>query len=174
MRELFRIQQETLRRQEKQRQQLEAALKNVNPNTSVETYTIQSDETGEKFLIQSKTTNMIVFVSLISVCLVFSDGPLFPPDHELSLRSAGLEKPRKKRGRPPKPPPDSNEEKESSSVKNELKTEQEPDEDVELDSDGRRKRRIKVPTRFLEAVQVSCNCSYNNYANYLYSTYILG
>lgn len=54
LRDLFRTQQDTLRRQEKQRQQLEAALKNVNPNTSVETYTIQSDETGEKFLIQSK------------------------------------------------------------------------------------------------------------------------
>lgn len=54
LRELFRIQQETLKRQEKQRQQLEEALKNVNPTSSVETYTIQSDETGEEFLIQSE------------------------------------------------------------------------------------------------------------------------
>lgn len=53
LRDLFRFQQETLRRQEKQRQQLENALKTVNPSSSVETYAIQTDETGEKFIIQS-------------------------------------------------------------------------------------------------------------------------
>lgn len=65
-----------------------------------------------------------------------------------------MEKPRRRRGRPPKPPADPNEE---SAVKNELKTEQEHEDDAEVDSEGRRKRRIKVPTRFLEAVQVSPN-----------------
>lgn len=55
LRELLGKQQETLKRQEKQRQQLEDVLKNVNPSSSVETYTIQSDETGEKFIIQSKS-----------------------------------------------------------------------------------------------------------------------
>lgn len=53
LRELIIKQQETLKRQEKQRQQLEDVLKNVNPTSSVETYAIQSDETGEKFIIQS-------------------------------------------------------------------------------------------------------------------------
>lgn len=62
LRELFRVQQETLRRQEKQRQQLEEALKNFNRNTSVETYTIQSDETGEKFLIQSECSVKLIFL----------------------------------------------------------------------------------------------------------------
>lgn len=53
LRQLYKLQQDKLYRQEKQRLQLEEALKNVNPNSSVDTYTIQSDETGEKFLIQS-------------------------------------------------------------------------------------------------------------------------
>ena len=53
LRQLYKLQQDKLYRQEKQRQQLEEALKSVNPSSSVDTYTIQSDETGEKFLIQS-------------------------------------------------------------------------------------------------------------------------
>ncbi|KAJ8968593.1 hypothetical protein NQ314_002259 [Rhamnusium bicolor] len=89
LRDIYRTQQEILQREEKQRQKLEEALHTVNPNSSVETYTIHSDETGEKFLIQ-----------------IFSDGPLFTPDHELSLRTEGLEKPRRKRGRPPKQVPE--------------------------------------------------------------------
>jgi hypothetical protein len=55
LRQLYKLQQDKLYRQEKQRIQLEEALKNVNPNSSVDTYTIQSDETGEKFVIQSIT-----------------------------------------------------------------------------------------------------------------------
>lgn len=54
LRKFIKEQQETLKRQEKQKQQLEEALKNVNPNSSVQTYAIHTDETGEKFLIQSK------------------------------------------------------------------------------------------------------------------------
>lgn len=54
LRKLVKNQQETLKRQAKQKQQLEEALKNVNPNSSVQTYAIHTDESGEKFLIQSK------------------------------------------------------------------------------------------------------------------------
>ncbi|CAH1369186.1 zinc finger protein 271-like [Tenebrio molitor] len=138
LRQLYKLQQDKLYRQEKQRIQLEEALKNVNPNSSVDTYTIQSDETGEKFVIQ-----------------IFSQGPLFPPDHELSLKAEGLTKPRRKRGRPPKPPQTTNKEDEASTSydketeKNEDKAEQ-FDDTIE---DGKRKRRIKVPTRYSEAIQ---------------------
>lgn len=52
--DLYRTQQEIFHREEKQRQKLEEVLQTVNPNSTVETYTIHSDETGEKFLIQSK------------------------------------------------------------------------------------------------------------------------
>lgn len=83
--------------------------------------------------------------------IVISDGPLFPPDHELSLRMEGVEKPRKKRGRPPKP---SNEEQKiNTEPQEETKKDQDEVED-EYDAEGRRKRRIKVPARFSEAVQV--------------------
>lgn len=81
------------------------------------------------------------------------DGSLYSAEHELSLKVEGLEKPRRKRGRPPKLPP--------SAVDNEDKQElpcQPEDEDIEIvDSDGRKRRRRKVPTRFLEAVQVRVN-----------------
>lgn len=84
---------------------------------------------------------------------VISDGPLFPPDHELSLRAEGLDKPRRKRGRPPKPPPNEAEESKLTEIQD-IKKDQEEEDDGEVDSEGRRKRKIKVPTRFLEAVQV--------------------
>ncbi|KAK5646668.1 hypothetical protein RI129_005132 [Pyrocoelia pectoralis] len=132
LRDLFRLQQDTLRRQEKQRQQLESALKNVNPSSSVETYTIQADETGEKFVIQ-----------------IFSEGPLFPAEHEMSLKAEGLERPKRKRGRPPKPPQPTN-----AVIEEEQKDplEQEIEENAD-DLENRRKRKIKVPSRFQEALQ---------------------
>lgn len=84
------------------------------------------------------------------------DGTLYSAEHELALRVEGLEKPRRKRGRPPKPAP---------LPENEDKQEQysPPDEDDTLiiDADGRQRRRRKVPSRFLEAVQV-INSLFNN------------
>lgn len=53
LRNLYKIQQDKLYRQERQRVQLQEALQAVNPNSTVDTYTIQSDETGDKFFIQS-------------------------------------------------------------------------------------------------------------------------
>lgn len=74
------------------------------------------------------------------------DGSLYSTDHELSLKSEGLEKPRRKRGRPPKPPP--------SEIIEETKKEDNEEDEMEVDIDGKRRRRRKIPTRFLEAVQV--------------------
>lgn len=39
--------------EESGKEQLESALKLVNPNSSVQTYSVQSDESGEKIFIQS-------------------------------------------------------------------------------------------------------------------------
>ncbi|KAJ8960897.1 hypothetical protein NQ318_020196 [Aromia moschata] len=132
LRDLYRLQQETLQREEKQRQKLQEALHTVNPNSTVETYTIQSDETEKKFLIQ-----------------IFSDGPLFPPDHELSLRTQGLEKPKRKRGRPPKQAPEPNIEQEEQQTKSESV---ENDEEHELDADGRRRRENQGPGKELDKI----------------------
>ncbi|RZC14267.1 zinc finger protein 271-like, partial [Asbolus verrucosus] len=137
LRQLYKSQQDKLYRQEKQRLQLEEALKNVNPNSSVDTYTIQSDETGEQFLIQ-----------------IFSQGPLFPPEHELSLRAEGLTKPRRKRGRPPKPQSVNKEDETAPNPETETeKVENKGEQFDEVADDGKRKRRIKVPTRYSEAIQ---------------------
>lgn len=67
----------------------------------------------------------------------------------MTLRSEGLEKPRKKRGRPPKPPPEAKPE----IVQKEPEQKPISDEDVEEDVEGRRKRKIKAPTRFQDIVQ---------------------
>lgn len=77
------------------------------------------------------------------------DGSLYSPDHDLSLKVEGLEKPRRKRGRPSKPPP--------AEVPPENKLDEMPveeEEEIEEDINGRKRRRRKVPTRFLEALQV--------------------
>lgn len=55
LRDLYRKQQELLQKQERQKKQLQEALKSVNPSSTVQTYTIQTDETGElQSFIQSK------------------------------------------------------------------------------------------------------------------------
>ncbi|XP_060517923.1 zinc finger protein 431-like isoform X2 [Cylas formicarius] len=121
--------QELLNREEYKRLQLEKVLHTHNPNATVETYTIQTDSNGEKYIIQ-----------------IYSEGPLFPADHELSLKAEGLDKPRRKRGRPPKAQkvvP-----KEDTVNKEILKK----DDGVD-DSDGRRRRKIKTPFRYDGVVQ---------------------
>lgn len=83
--------------------------------------------------------------------LVYSQGPLFPPEHELSLRAEGLTKPRRKRGRPPKSsqPPTTT----TSEVVQNTINEEKIEEIEETTEDGKRKRRIKKPTRFSEGIQ---------------------
>lgn len=61
-------QNETLKRKEKQRAQLESALQVVNPNTSIQEYEIQTDNFGgEQFLIQSEILlDLFSIINLIS------------------------------------------------------------------------------------------------------------
>lgn len=55
LRNLYRKQQELFQKQERQKKQLQEALQSVNPSSTVQTYTIQTDETGEfQSFIQSK------------------------------------------------------------------------------------------------------------------------
>ncbi|XP_059483310.1 zinc finger protein 62 homolog isoform X2 [Neocloeon triangulifer] len=68
---------------------------------------------------------------------------LYPDDDPMSLQAEGLEKPRKKRGRPRK----------QEEVAQEPAPPPRPEEpEVEVDADGRVKRRRKVPQRYLESV----------------------
>ncbi|KAH1013554.1 hypothetical protein HUJ04_002533 [Dendroctonus ponderosae] len=132
LRDLLKSHKDQCYREEKERQKLEQALQNHNPNTSVETYAIQTDENGEKYLIQ-----------------IYSDGPLFLPDHQLVLRAEGLDKPKRKRGRPPKAavaestPTEPPIEELDDSMKQEV-----PEENTSLP----RKRKIRPPARYAGVV----------------------
>ncbi|GLV38931.1 crooked legs [Carabus blaptoides fortunei] len=129
LRELLRNQQEELKRREKNKLLLKQGLFHTDSNLATP-FTIQAlEENGKEIIIQ-----------------VLPDGSLYAPEHEMTLKVEGLEKPRRKRGRPPKPPP--------GTVIEELKEDQEPEpEEEEEDADGRKRRRRKVPSRFKEAVQ---------------------
>ncbi|XP_026668482.1 zinc finger protein 287-like isoform X4 [Ceratina calcarata] len=84
------------------------------------------------------------------------DGSMYAAEHEMSLQMEGLSKPKRKRGRPPKTQAENRfieltkEVLEGASQEEEDKQE----DDVEdLDRDGRRRRKRKVPKRYMEAVQ---------------------
>ncbi|XP_039278854.1 zinc finger protein 264 [Nilaparvata lugens] len=79
-------------------------------------------------------------------------GNIFVEDHGLVLRAAGLERPRKKRGRPRKQvvaKADSADEPLPLTTADDQLTEQ----DQLDDADGRRRRKRQIPLRFREAVQ---------------------
>jgi hypothetical protein len=67
---------------------------------------------------------------------------LYAEDDPITLKTEGLDKPRKKRGRPRKT------EIEASNEEPPIAEEPEP----EVDADGKVKRRRRVPQRFLESV----------------------
>lgn len=55
LRDLYRKQNELIQTQEKRKRQLQEALQSVNPNSTVQTYTIQTDDDGGfQSFIQSK------------------------------------------------------------------------------------------------------------------------
>ncbi|KAG5891834.1 hypothetical protein JTB14_035856 [Gonioctena quinquepunctata] len=134
LRNMYQSQQEKLQKEAKQKQQLENALHSVNPNSTVETYTIHTDEIGDKYLIQ-----------------IYSEGPLFPPEHELALKAEGLEKPRRKRGRPHKQIIESTEIDDQKQDDDDV--EENKQEESEVGEDGRKRRKIKAPSRFAGEVQ---------------------
>ncbi|XP_078042216.1 uncharacterized protein LOC144472755 isoform X2 [Augochlora pura] len=88
---------------------------------------------------------------------IMPDGSMYAAEHEMSLQMEGLSKPKRKRGRPPKTHIESismdlakGDVAEGGSQEEEDKQEEEVDE---IDGDGRRRRKRKVPKRYMEAVQ---------------------
>ncbi|XP_076390311.1 uncharacterized protein LOC100874963 isoform X2 [Megachile rotundata] len=88
---------------------------------------------------------------------IMPDGSMYAAEHEMSLQMEGLNKPKRKRGRPPKSHTENmsvelskGEVIEGISQEEEDKQEEEMDE---IDGDGRRRRKRKVPKRYMEAVQ---------------------
>lgn len=107
-------------------------------------------------MYKSTVYQINLFYQLFALPLfpVYSDGPLFPPEHELSLNAEGLERPKRKRGRPPKQIVHSDDENENKEKENEkTKVSEEVEEEMES-SDGRRRRKIRPPAKFAELVQV--------------------
>ncbi|XP_071559653.1 uncharacterized protein [Temnothorax nylanderi] len=86
---------------------------------------------------------------------IMPDGSMYAVEHEMSLQMEGLNKPRRKRGRPPKvnTEEDSVATKENPAEAGSQGEEDKQEEEEEVDGDGRRRRKRKVPKRYLEAVQ---------------------
>ena len=82
--------------------------------------------------------------------LVLPDGNFFGEEHEMTLRIEGLEKPKRKRGRPKKEKKDL---EQSEPDQQEMVEEAIQEDESEYDENGRKRRRRKVPQRFMEAVQ---------------------
>ncbi|XP_025268545.1 zinc finger protein 271-like isoform X2 [Camponotus floridanus] len=82
------------------------------------------------------------------------DGSMYAAEHEMSLQMEGLTKPRRKRGRPPKVQTEVESlTKENTEVVSQGEEDKQEEEIEEIDGDGRRRRKRKVPKRFMEAVQ---------------------
>nr|CAD7434760.1 unnamed protein product [Timema monikensis] len=132
IREMWKNQVELKRRLEKDRQRSEHT--GISLLVTTETpVNADGEQDGEE-----ETTEKRIVIQILE------DGTLYAPDHKMTLQMEGLEKPRRKRGRPPKRPPDPEEDK----VKElEEPLENQPEEEMEEDADGRKRRRIKVPQR---------------------------
>lgn len=81
--------------------------------------------------------------------------PLYTSDHELAYKLEGLNKPKKKRGRPPRPSPEVLEaqRQEQALALEKMKKETSAEEEYDENSGLRRKRRVKKPTRYQESLQ---------------------
>nr|CAD7409572.1 unnamed protein product [Timema poppensis] len=138
IREMWKNQVELNRRLEKERQRSEHT--GISLLVTTETpVNADGEQDGEE-----ETTEKRIVIQILE------DGSLYAPDHKMTLQMEGLEKPRRKRGRPPKRPPDPEEDRPKEL---EEPLENQPEEEMEEDADGRKRRRIKVPQRFKEAVQ---------------------
>lgn len=109
----------------------------------------------ECYLPKTLSIQVIIEILLRNIFSVFSDGPLFPLDHELSLRAEGLERPRRKRGRPAKQIASAEVESDHKIKEDhDNKTFEESEEGTE-GTDCRRRRKIRRPAKFAELVQVN-------------------
>lgn len=135
LRELWKLQEENRKKLEKERLLITHGQEIIIPETIT-----TEDGTEAQILIH------------------LPDGTLFTAEHSLSLKMEGLEKPKRKRGRPPKQRPDPLESTESPDKEieqslNESMEQEDVEDDMDDEGEGRRRRRKKIPRRFMEAVQ---------------------
>ncbi|PBC27322.1 zinc finger protein 184 isoform X1 [Apis cerana] len=143
IREMWKHQVEQQRKAERERLRVE------KENTEIRSETLHLDNIS-RYNEEDQFEQQIIIK-------IMPDGSMYAVDHEMSLQMEGLNKPKRKRGRPPKSQTENisieltkGEVLEGVSQEEEDKHEEEADE---VDGDGRRRRKRKVPKRYMEAVQ---------------------
>ncbi|XP_017788534.1 PREDICTED: zinc finger and SCAN domain-containing protein 2-like [Habropoda laboriosa] len=143
IREMWKHQIEQQRKADRER------LRAVKENAEVRTETSDLDNISQ-YNEEDQFEQQIIIK-------IMPDGSMYAAEHEMSLQMEGLNKPKRKRGRPPKSHTENmsmeltkGEVLESVSQEEEDKHEDETDD---VDGDGRRRRKRKVPKRYMEAVQ---------------------
>nr|CAI5868296.1 unnamed protein product [Callosobruchus analis] len=133
LRYLYNLQQKALKQQEEQAKQLLQGVLILNDDGTIQPY---EDADGNQLLIQ-----------------VLPD-KLYPANHDLLLKAEGLEKPKKRRGRPPKtlaPPVEKDKKTDESKPTTEAETQE---RETTLNDDSvRQRRKIKAPARFVGVVE---------------------
>ncbi|XP_058809271.1 zinc finger protein 665-like [Phymastichus coffea] len=118
--------------------------KNININLATELTNEEEEE--DDTTIQSNEHE--IFINVIP------DGSVYAADHDLSLQMEGLDRPKKKRGRPPKELLDEDfQEINKSDYAEDMSQDDEEKHDEEYEVDGRRRRKRKVPKRYMESLQ---------------------
>ncbi|XP_015516983.1 zinc finger and SCAN domain-containing protein 2 isoform X1 [Neodiprion lecontei] len=143
IREMWKSQVEQHRKAERER------LRAEREHTELEIVTPELDHFG----LQAEGDH----IERQIVIKIMPDGTLYTAEHEMSLQMEGLDKPRRKRGRPPKAHTEAETKENVKELKQEVGSQGEEDKQEEeleeVDGDGRRRRKRKVPKRFMEAVQ---------------------
>ncbi|KAK6622967.1 hypothetical protein RUM43_008819 [Polyplax serrata] len=136
IRELWKLEVNTRKRLEKEKQTLVDSLEGTTK------FSLVTDENDDNIGDNG------IFIKILP------DGTFFGDEHEMTLKIRGLDKPKRKRGRPKKVKPDTEvEQVEQVPETTESEFMKEQEEESECDENGRKRRRRKVPQRFMEAVQ---------------------
>ncbi|XP_008553477.1 zinc finger protein 271 isoform X1 [Microplitis demolitor] len=137
LRDLLKQENELLKKNDRLKMsQGDNQLEQLNPDTmELVNYEQKNDENyGQQIIIN-----------------ILPDGSMYAAEHDMSLQMEGLEKPRRKRGRPPKN--HTEDLKDEEVLETSQEDEDKQDDDDELDGDGRRRRKRKIPKRFSEVVR---------------------
>ncbi|XP_050362019.1 zinc finger protein 184-like isoform X2 [Nymphalis io] len=111
----------------------------------------QREREYKKNILNTSSTDTPDIISEKIIYEINTSDGVYQVEHPISLQVAGLEKPKRKRGRPPKKPKSPEEIAQEAAVKEQQEVSSKTDEKEEEEPSGKRRR--KAPTRFKEAVQ---------------------
>nr|XP_026489304.1 zinc finger and SCAN domain-containing protein 2-like isoform X1 [Vanessa tameamea] len=110
----------------------------------------QREREYKKNILNTSSTDTPEIISEKIIYEINTSDGVYQVEHPISLQVAGLEKPKRKRGRPPKKPKTPEEIAQEAAAKEQQEVSK-TDEKEEEEPSGKRRR--KAPTRFKEAVQ---------------------